>query len=468
MKKNRKRVDRGNYYLMVRKFVRFMKLTALLSILVISQALAIDSYSQETRLSLRMNNSPVKEVLLEIEKNSEFFFLYSNELIDVERKVDINITNKKINEILNKIFRDTGVQYYIKNRQIILSSSPAENFVSKSMFQQPAIIKGIVTDEKGAPLPGVSIVKKGTAQGTISDNDGTFLLREITKGDVLVFTFIGMKSIEVTYSGQANMNIKLEKDIIGLEEVVAIGYGVQKKRDLTGAISSVKSDDIIKMPSNNAIDAIQGMIPGMTISRTSGAAGAGVDILIRGNRSINGSNEPLFIIDGIQGANFEDINASDIESINVLKDASSTAIYGSQGANGVIIITTKQGKAGKTKVSYNGYYGIYGITRYPDSRTGDDYIQLRREASRTAGLWNSAADVESIFSDWEWEYIQNNKWVDWQDLLLHDGTLQNHVVNISGGNEKTQSLLSVGYLSEEGMYKNDKMDKYTVRVNVNY
>jgi TonB-linked SusC/RagA family outer membrane protein len=333
---------------------------------------------------------------------------------------------------------------------------------------QPGRVSGTITNVSGEPLPGATVMIKGTNRGTVADVNGIYILEGVAPDDILVYSFIGMKSREIRVENRTTLDVALEEDVIGLDEVVAIGYGVVKKRDLTGAVSVVKNEDIVRTPTNNAIEAIQGMVTGMTITRESGAAGASVDILVRGNRSINGSNAPLFIIDGVQGANFEDINVSDIESINVLKDASSTAIYGSQGANGVIIITTKKGQSGELKVAYNGYYGINGMTRYPDVRTGEDYIQLRREANRTAGLWESSADDPTIFTEHEWNAIQNDKWVNWQDLLLHNGTLQNHSVTISGGTEKTQSLVSLAYLNEGGMYKNDNLDKFMVRLNLNH
>lgn len=341
-------------------------------------------------------------------------------------------------------------------------------FHGSLIAQQQMEITGVVKDINNKPLPGVTVYIKGTTNGTITQTDGAYLLKGVKSGDVVVFSFVGMKTVEMNVGTQSSIDIVMNEDIIGLDEVVAIGYGSVRKGDLTGAVSVVKSEEIVRSPTNNALEAIQGMVSGVTITRESGAAGASVDIRVRGNRSINGSNSPLFIIDGIQGARFEDINPNDIESINVLKDASSTAIYGSQGANGVILITTKKGKSGKLKVSYNGYYGINGMTRYPDVNLGDDYIRLRREAYRTAGLWESEADDEAIFSEYEWQAIQDGKWVNWQDLLLQNGQLQNHSVSVSGGSDKSSSLLSLAYMNEGGMYKNDNMDKFTLRLNTNY
>lgn len=336
------------------------------------------------------------------------------------------------------------------------------------MSMAQVTITGVVTDEPGDPIIGVTVVLKETTIGTITNIDGFYSLTVPEESGVLVYSFIGMGTEERTFEGPMTIDVVLRATAIDLEEVVVIGYGTARKADLTGAVSVVKGEDVVKAPANNPLEAVQGLVPGMLITRESGAAGSGIDILIRGNRSINGSNSPLFIIDGVQGASVSDLNASDIESINVLKDASSTAIYGSQGANGVIIITTKRGIAGKMRISYDGYAGINGLSFYPPSRTGEDYINLRREAYRAAGAWNSEADDESIFEPHEWEAIQNNDWVDWQDLVLHNGILQNHVLSFSGGNEKTTTRLSTGYMKEGGMYVDDNMNRYNVRLSIEH
>ncbi len=340
-------------------------------------------------------------------------------------------------------------------------------FGASQIFAQVKI-SGTVNDELGDPLLGVSVGLKGSAMGTITDSEGFYSLDIPEQTGTLVFSFVGMGTVEQPFEGSSTIDVVMNTMVVDLEEVVVIGYGTIKKRDLTGSVEVVKGEQVERAPTNNPIEAIQGLVPGMLITRESGAAGAGVDILIRGNRSIHGSNSPLFIIDGVQGASFSDLNATDIESINVLKDASSTAIYGSQGANGVVIITTRKGKAGRMKVTYDGYYGVNGFTLYPPSRLGEDYINLRREAYRASGAWSSPDDDESIFESYEWEAIQNDEWVNWKDLVLQNGVLQNHVVSFSGGNERTRSMLSAGYMKEGGMYKNDNMNRYNVRLNIDH
>ena len=349
-------------------------------------------------------------------------------------------------------------------------------FISGQLFAQLEI-SGRIKNSSGDPIPGVNIIVKGTYKGTVSDIDGSYILSNVPADGILVFSYVGMLTEEITIGGQAVIDVAMIDDIQDLEGVIVIGYGTVKKRDLTGSVSSVKSEEIIKAPTFNAIEAIQGRVPGMDIVRESGAAGSGVNIAIRGNRSIGDQededkfeelNEPLVIIDGLQGGSIEDINPNDIESIEVLKDASSTAIFGYQGANGVILITTKKGVQGKTKVSYNGYYGINGLTPYPSGRLREDYIKLRREAFiGRGGIWESPEDDPSLFSADEWQAIENDQWVDWNDLLLNNGIMQSHQVSVTGGSEKTAHMLSGGMYKEEGAVKDD-YTRYNARLNLDH
>lgn len=341
--------------------------------------------------------------------------------------------------------------------------------VAFAFQQESRTITGTVTDTKtGETLPGVSILIKGTSSGAITDIDGVYTL-EVSSGQTLIFSSIGYASREVEISNQTQLDLQLEQDISALDEVVVIGYGEVRRRDLTGSVTSVKSEDIALTPAFNVIEGIKGRAPGVDIVRSSGQAGAGFDVRVRGNRSISGGNSPLVIIDGFQGGSLNTLNPNDIESMEILKDASATAIYGSQGANGVILITTKSGQEGRTTVSYDAFFGVNGMTQFPALRTGDDYIQLRREAFRTDGLWSSPADDASIFAnDGEWDAVQNNRWVDWTDLIMRDGTQQSHTVSVKGGSSKTQSFFSGGYFREEGMLRGDDMTRYNGRYNVSH
>ena len=259
-------------------------------------------------------------------------------------------------------------------------------------------VTGKITDAKsGEALPGVNVVQKGTTNGTVTNNDGFYSITVGSPDAVLVVSFIGYASQEVELNGRTQVDLNLEISFTQLDEVVAIGYGTVRKRDLTGSVTSVKSEEIREVPTQSPLEAIQGKVAGVDITRSNGSTSSGINIRIRGNRSIAAGNGPLFIIDGVQSSNIDDINPNSIESIEFLKDESSTAIYGWQGANGIVIVTTKKGTGDKMKVDLNAYYGMSQVSRYPATLNGQEYAQIRREAKRTVGVWNSIADDTLIF-----------------------------------------------------------------------
>ena len=330
-------------------------------------------------------------------------------------------------------------------------------------------ISGTVTDDLGeAVISGTVKVKNGST-GTITDVNGKYTL-SVPSGATLVFSYIGYITQEFKVSELKSnvLNVVLQSDTKALDEVVVVGYGTMRKSDLTGSISTAKGKDMLKAQSFNALDGLKGKVAGVNIFSNTGQPGGESRVIIRGISTINASASPLYVVDGVVMSNFDLLNPNDIESIEVLKDASSTAIYGSQGANGVIIITTKKGAQGKTKFSYNGYFGVNGWAQYPDMLSGEDYMQVRREAARTGGQWNSTADDQKLFTVEEWQAIQNGEWTDWIDEVLHTGLVQSHQVTASGGTEKTTAMLSAGYYQEKGSFKNDKMDKYNLRMNIEH
>ncbi len=337
---------------------------------------------------------------------------------------------------------------------------------------QPRTVTGKITDQaNNQPLAGVNISVKGATTTVVSNNQGEFSITVPSSRATLVISYVGYGTQEIEAGSRTAIPVTMSSTLKSMDEVIVIGYGTVKKRDLTGAVSSIKGEEIVRTPTFNATEALQGRIAGADITRSSGTAGAGVNIRIRGNRSFGGdrANNPLVIIDGFQGGNLSDLNPNDIESIDVLKDASSTAIYGAQGANGVIIVTTKKGTAGKTKITYDGYYGINGYASFPEPRLGEDYVQLRREAYRTVGTWSSPADDPKLFPDAdEWRAVQAGQWVDWFKLLNRNGQQQSHTVSIRSGSEKTKSLLSLGYFREEGMLRRNDFQRYNARFNLDH
>ena len=253
----------------------------------------------------------------------------------------------------------------------------AGNVAATQSVNQSNKITGQVVDETGEPMIGVTVIVKGTQIAAVTDLDGNFSLAMPTGKNMLELSYIGYENMTVKASN--GMKIAMKPESNAVDEVVVIGYGVQKKRDLTGAVSSVKADEIKQAPVMNAMEGLQGKISGLDITRSSGQAGSSPEILLRGNRSLNASSAPLFVIDGIAGGDIDEINPNDIESIDVLKDASSTAIYGSAGANGVIIVTTKQGQTGKLQVDFNGYLGVNAFPQYPETYSGEAWVNYLKE-----------------------------------------------------------------------------------------
>ena len=331
---------------------------------------------------------------------------------------------------------------------------------------QNKTVTGTIVDETGEPMIGVSVLVKGTTTGTVTDFDGKFSL-SAAPNSILVISYIGYQTQEIKVGNQNNLSIALKPDNQVLDEVVVVGYGTVKKRDLTGAVASVKSEDILRMPTSNVVEAIQGQVAGLDITRTNGEAGSGVNMTLRGTRSIYGSNTPLFIIDGMEGS-YDELNPNDIASIEVLKDASSTAVYGAAGANGVIIISTKTPKKDKFSIDLDAYYGWNVISSFPKMNRGEDYINFRREAQRAAGVWNSPADDAMLFPSYIQNLIDNNQWVDWFDMASQTGTTTSYNLNTSYSNDRMTSYFSLGYYDLEGLLKGDELQRYSARAKFDF
>jgi len=454
----------------VPKLMRKMKLSVFFLFVTVLGAWAADSYSQSTKLTLEINNSTVKNILSEIEENSEFRFFYSGG-VDLSRKTSISIKNSKISNVLSFLFNGTDVKYEVRGKQIALFKKGSDllelsNAETQSSRQQKKTIAGKVTDKRGDPLPGVTIIVKGTQKGIVTDMNGKYTLSGLSAENILVFSFVGMKTQEVKVEKNTSIDVVMEEDAIGLEEVVAIGYGTMKKKDLTGAVTSVKSEDITVAPTNNVMEALQGKISGMDIVKTSGQVGSDVEILLRGSRSIYGDNSPLFIIDGVPGS-YDQINPNDIESVDVLKDASSTAIYGSTGSNGVIIITTKRGSKGKMKINFDAYYGVSGTPKFLHGMTGDEWTTYQKEAYKYIN-GSYPADMSSILTDATMlEYYENDQWIDWVDEAIGKTvTNQKYNLSVTSGSDKTKMYAGISYAKDEGLLENEKLERYALRLNI--
>ncbi|WP_207431579.1 SusC/RagA family TonB-linked outer membrane protein [Sabulibacter ruber] len=333
---------------------------------------------------------------------------------------------------------------------------------------QGRTVQGKVVDEKGEGLIGVTVLLKGTSTAGATGVDGTYTLSVPSEAGTLVFSYVGFKTQEVPINNRSTVNVILASDSKTFDEVVVIGYGTVKKSDVTGSVASVRGEDLTAIPVTNALGVMQGKVPGLDLTTASGQAGASLNLSIRGNRSVNASNRPLVLVDGIRYDGPLDVNPNDIASMEVLKDATATAIYGSLGANGVILITTKSGAAGKPKVTLNSYYGIQTLNGYADIMTGPEWVQLRREARRTVGEWSSPADDEKILPPAQFDNFRNGIWTDWADQLLGTGSQQNHQIGISGGSDKLTYYLSTEYFNEKGLLKMDQLKRYSGRLNIGY
>ena len=428
-----------------KKFLLAMKLTTLI-ILVSIMHVSATVYSQATKLSLNMQKTTIKEVLQKIETLSEFRFIYQNEQVDLNKKINVQFKSERVENILNELFEGEEIEYSITSNNLILIKSrrnPVHRNVINNKGIQQKSISGKVTDSSGLPLPGVTVVVKGTTQGTITDADGKYALANIPEDAVLQFSFIGMKTQEIVVSGKMSINVVMVEEAIGIEEVVAIGYGSVKKKDLTGSVTSVKADNIEKVNTASLNDALQGLAAGVQVTSQSGQPGEAGTILIRGGSSISASNEPLYVIDGFPqlGGSNMDLNPQDIESVEVLKDASAGAIYGARASNGVVIITTKSGKKGTLDITYNGKYTVSNIIRKLETVDIVDYAAIQKVVAP---------------EEQKWKYENPESWADstsvnWQDEAYRIATMQTHNLQINGGSQRTQFASSLGYLKQEGI-----------------
>ena len=443
-----------------------MKLTVILSLIGFCQAFATSTYSQTTRLTFDVQNVKLKEFLTEIESASEFYFIYSSKLVDVQMNVTVKADNSKIDEILNLALKGSDIDYSIINKQIILSPKAMMKDFLETVSQQQKMISGKVSDSSGATLPGVSVVVKGTTIGVITDHNGQYSLSNVPENAIIQFSFVGMKTQEIEVGGKKTINVTLAEETVGIEEVVAVGYGTQRKATLTGSIASIGKDELMSSPSINVTDAIGGLMPGVITQQVSGEPGRDdPTILIRGTNT-TGNNSPLIVVDGIQDASAR-LNSNEIESISVLKDASA-AIYGARAANGVILITTKRGSIGKPTINYTFNQAITQPTRLPKMANSAEFAgyvnQLDMEAGRTPRF--SEADIQKYKDGSDPLNYPNTDW--YGAVLRKYGTQSQHNLSARGGSENIKYSISGTYTNQGSIFKNGSLDfqTYSVRSNV--
>ena len=435
-----------------------MRVSLLLLFIVIAQLHAENLYSQSTVINLSLRNVTVEQVLDRIEKDTEFSFLFTDKSVDTDRIVDMNIHSKNINETLKILFGGTDVSYRIVDRQVILSKKKE----GTDGINQSKQVTGVIKDANGESVIGANVVEKGTNNGTISDIDGKFSLN-VAPGATLMITYIGYVSQEIKVDNRNSFSIVLKEDSEMLEEVV-VGYGTMKKKDLTGAVAKVNMEDLLKTPSSSFDQTLGGRIAGVNVSSGEGMPGGTMNIVIRGNNSLTQDNSPLYVIDGFP---VEDptiaatINPSDVESVDVLKDASATAIYGTRGANGVIMITTKNGGKGKAKVNFSANYALQFNSNKIDVADAGLFASAVRSAVKNDGI----AMTNLAYGE---DYIGRLNSIDWQDEMSRTALQQNYNLSASGGSENTQANLSLGYLNNQGIVIESNFKRLTARANITH
>ncbi|MFY9153935.1 MAG: TonB-dependent receptor [Prolixibacteraceae bacterium] len=443
-----------------------MKLLTML-IFVGTMTVSASVYSQKTRIDLQLRNSTVKDILKSIEESSEFIFIYDTELVNTRIEKSISLHNAKIENVLNELFGNSNISYSIDDRQIFLYKKDQLQEIGglesglTSEMDQKTDISGTVEDSNGQPLPGVTVMVKGTNLGVTSNSDGKFKLQVSAEATTLVFSFIGMKSQEVAISGKTTINIVMEEETVGLEEVVAVGYGVTRKRDIAGAISSIKTDDVKAGVITSTAQLLQGRAAGVMVRQNNAEPGGGISVRVRGASSISSNNEPLYVIDGFQTSIGNQINPNDIASIEVLKDAASTAIYGARGANGVVIITTKKGTEGKFSIDYSYNQATKSLYNPWDLMDAQDYMSYAMKNWNDNGSQGNPPYTETQLS-------YTGPGTDWIGKATRVATTQNHQLSIMGGSKKLKMSIMANYLDDLGVLQNTEFNRFGTRLNLDY
>lgn len=479
MKKNGFFYECTDLYRLTKTF-RIMRITIFLILVSMLQTFATESYSQKTRLTLDLNNIQLEEALDKIEEQSEFYFLYNQKLIDTDRKVNLETEDEKIDLILNELFDGTNVVYTITDRKIIL----APDYLTESVQQQKTIT-GIITDDSGEPLPGVTVLIKGTSEGTVTNADGNFSLTLSAK-TILQISFVGMVTQEIEVGNQTSIDIVMVADAIGLEEVVAIGYGTKARTSVTGAVEVASTEMLTRKANTNAMSAISTTLPGLTVTRSSGRIGdERYSFSIRGLTSINNNNvQPLIVIDGVPGdyEQLELMNPEDIKNVVLLKDASA-AIYGARAAQGVILVTTKEGTKGRMSVTYKADWNLKMIGLYPEKASMNDHAKFGIQGFENDGDFNSPMHAFKDYVDTPYDdtkTIQGPfgqatpgvKWInnDWTDEMWKNAATVSHTLAVSGSSDKATYYFSLGYLQEDSPLKFGKNShkRYNMRLKHSY
>ncbi|CAK7083915.1 MAG: TonB-dependent receptor SusC [Parabacteroides sp.] len=413
------------------------------------------------KITLQGNNLSVRDYLNTIERQTDYLFVYDAG-VNVSRKVSLNLTNRSIKEVLDNLVSQLGLSYAQEGSYIILSSASKKEIAGKLVVQQKKSVTGVVTDMSGEPIIGANVVEKGTTNGIITDMDGKFSL-DVAPGAIVQISYIGYNTQEIKVTNQSTLSVKLMEDTQALNEVVVVGYGVQRKVTTTGAVTKLEGDELNKMTVVNATKALQGLSPGITIVDRGGAPGSDdPEIYLRGVGT-TGNAKPLVLVDGIE-MSLSQVPASEIENISVLKDAASASIYGSRAAHGVILVTTKRGKEGKVKLSYNGSIGFQDRAVKAEQVSAREYMGMVNEALIHAG--GSAKYTEDdILATENGSDPYHHSFTNWPSEVFNSNYITQHTLNLTGGSEVGRYLVSFDYLDQPGLTANTDYQRYNYRVN---
>ena len=417
----------------IKHLLLIMRTTLILLFTCVFCSMAETGFTQNARVTINKRNATIREVINEIEKQSDYLFIYNNR-VNTNEKVTVRAKQKAVSDVLNSMLNEKEMDYTMEGNHIILSVIDKSDQTSQELLvattqQQKKQLTGTVVDETDTPVIGANIVELGTTNGTVTDMNGRFSL-QVEEDALIRVSYIGYLDQEISTAGRNNIKVSLAEDMQSLDELVVVGYGVQKKRLVTGANVSVSNETLQNQHSTNALEAMQAFAPGVNITQASGMPGEGFQVNIRGLGTI-GNSAPLYVIDGVAGGDINTLNPSDIESIDVLKDAASAAIYGARAANGVILVTTKTGHRGRIEVSYDGYYGIQSVAKMPDLLNAKQYMEIYNEERVIAQNNPDAAIDFSEKIPGLYQQIMSGQWngTDWmEEIRNQNAPIQNHWV----------------------------------------
>lgn len=428
-----------------------------IAVMLLMPCFAISALAQEARISLNMQNATLRDVIAKIENQSKVYFTYNHNQIDVNKTVSINATDQTLNQVLEQLFIGSDTGYKVEDGHIVLFKKDAPQVVAAG---QKRTIKGIITDDKGVPVIGASILEKNTLNGTVTEIDGTYTMT-LEKSDVIVVSCIGYATKEITVGNQSTIDVVLSEDTRLLDEVVVVGYGTQKKSDVSGSVTTVSGDKLTKMPTANAEAALQGMAPGLAVNFGSGGAGSSPSLQVRGVTSWGTDNSPLVIIDGVPG-DMSYLNPEDIKSMSVLKDAATASIYGARAAAGVILIETHRGSDKTPRIQFSAYVGMDDLPKRMEVCNSAEFIKVRKMALTNAGITENR--WPKYISAYEKDPSQFAD-TDWQKEYYRRGLTQKYNLGYVSGNKNTNLAISAFYSNTQGIVNHTGDEKFGFRVN---